>query len=108
MTNVSRLDGVISIKGAEEANRKLASVDASGKRTAASVSAMESRFSHLDSTIGDFNRSMMFTKNVIGLVKFPAMIAGAGLATQAIGALGASAIGLGSALGPLTGLAGCH
>jgi hypothetical protein len=39
------------------------------------------------------------------LVKFPAMIAGAGMAAQAVGALAAGGVALGSALAPLSGLA---
>ena len=47
---------------------------------------------------------MLGLKNAVGLVKFPAFIAGAGAAAQAVGALGAGAVGLTSALAPLSGL----
>jgi hypothetical protein len=77
----------------------------SSEQASKSTEKLEGRFSKLDSTVGDFNRSFTATGNVVKLVKFPALIAGAGLATQAIGALAAGAVSLGSALAPLSGLA---
>ena len=55
------------------------------------------------SSLTDANQRVLGLKNAIGLVKFPAFIAGAGGAAQAISALGAGAVGLTSALAPLTG-----
>src|SRR6185295_13027898 len=48
-------------------------------------------------------RLSLFSKT-IALMKWPVMIAGAGLAARALGALGASTIGLTGALAPLSGL----
>ena len=43
-------------------------------------------------------------QHTVSMIKFPAMIAGAGMAAQAIGALGAAAISTVAALAPLSGL----
>ncbi len=54
-------------------------------------------------SVKNFNKSMMAAGNVIKLLKFPAIIAGAAAAGGAVTALSAQAIGLVSALMPLTG-----
>lgn len=74
------------------------------KRTADATDNLNKKFSNLDSTVGDFNRAMTATGHVVQLVKFPALIAGAGMAAQAVGALAAGGISLASALAPLVGL----
>jgi hypothetical protein len=104
-TPAAVLSVLVQAEGIIETNRKLKNVQDSSERAAKSTEKLEGRFSKLDSTVGDFNRSFAATGNVVKLVKFPALIAGAGLATQAIGALGAGAVSLGSALAPLSGLA---
>lgn len=57
----------------------------------------------LDGAVGKTNRGLAFTRNVIGLLKWPALITGAGLAAQALSAAAAGAIALGAALAPLAG-----
>jgi hypothetical protein len=54
----------------------------------------------------DANIKFSFFSNIIKLVKFPAMIAGAGLAASAISAFTGSVVALGSALGPVLGMVG--
>lgn len=65
---------------------------------------MDGSSKRLSSSLGDLNRSFMAVRNIMGLLKWPALIAAAGLASQAIGALAAGAVALAGSLGPLTGL----
>jgi hypothetical protein len=104
-TPAAILSVLVQAEGIAETNRKLRNIQASSEQASKSTEKLEGRFSKLDNTVGDFNRSFTATGNIVKLVKFPALIAGAGLATQAIGALGAGAVSLGSALAPLSGLA---
>src|SRR4051812_951329 len=104
MASTSTLRVYVKAQGIAETNKQLLSVNTSGQKTAASVQKMEKGFSHLDGTVGDFNRSMTGARNIIGLIKFPAMIAGAGMAAQALGAVAAGGIGVVGALGPIVGL----
>jgi phage-related protein/murein DD-endopeptidase MepM/ murein hydrolase activator NlpD len=62
-------------------------------------------FKDLDKGIAGSNQSFTALRNAAGLVRFPAMVTGAGLAAQALSAAGAAAVALGSALAPLAGLA---
>jgi hypothetical protein len=104
MSATSTLRVVVKAQGFAETNKKLQSIDTSGRKAAASARQMEKGFSDLGGTVGRFNRDMSAGQHIISLVKFPAMIAGAGMATQALGALSAGAIGVAGALGPLSGL----
>jgi hypothetical protein len=99
------LSVLVQAEGIAETNRKLKNVQSSSEQTAKSTEKLEGRFSRLDNTVGDFNRTFTASGNVMKLVKFPAMIAGAGMAAQAVGALAAGGVALGSALAPLSGLA---
>ena len=59
--------------------------------------------SRLDTSVGGLNGRFMLLRNGMRLLKFPAIIAGAGLATQSIGALTAGVLALaGSLSGSLT------
>jgi hypothetical protein len=102
-TPAAILSILVQAKGIEQTSRKLDDIDKSAKRTAASTDKLDKKFSNLDRSVGDFNRTMTGAKNVIGLVKFPALIAGAGMAAQAVGALGAATVSLGAAMAPLAG-----
>jgi phage-related protein len=102
---IARLQVTFHEKGFDKIIRKLGMVEAQGERTSKATEKVEKRFSHLDDTVGDFNRSMTATRNVMSLVKWPAMIAGAGMAAQTVGALGAGVVALGSALAPASGAA---
>lgn len=102
-TPAAVLSILVTAKGFAETSAHLEKIEKQAERTSSSTDKLEKRFSHLDNTVGDFNRSMMGLRNVVGIVKWPAMIAGAGAAAQAIGALSAGAVGLGSALAPLAG-----
>ena len=77
-------------------------------RTAASeadstVQTLDKTNRKLTTGMRDTNRAVTFFGNAVKLVKFPAMIAGAGAAAQAIGGLSAGVVSLTSALAPLTG-----
>jgi hypothetical protein len=106
MSVLSTLRVLIKAENVEQTNRQLESIDRHGAKAARSMDQLEKRFSHLDNTVGDFNRVMLGAGNAVKLVKFPALIAGAGLAAQAVGALAAGTVSLGAALAPLIGLAG--
>lgn len=58
----------------------------------------------VDGSVIKFNRNLLFMRNVMRLLRWPALIAGAGLAAQAISNLAAGAVGLVGSLGPLGGL----
>lgn len=94
---------LVKAQGVVKTQAELAKLHATSERTANSTEKLEKRFSHLDNTVGDFNRTMMAGRNAISLVKFPALIAGAGAAAQAVGALGGGVIALTGALGPASG-----
>lgn len=58
--------------------------------------------------IGDktlkFNNRMLALRNILGLIKIPAIFAGLGIAIQGLLALAAGAVAVAAALGPLAGL----
>jgi hypothetical protein len=83
--------------------RSVAKAESDTRRMSSSVDTLAKRFSGSQNKLDGFNSSMKGVSNVVKLIKWPAMIAGAGTATQAIGALGSAAIGLTSALAPLSG-----
>jgi hypothetical protein len=95
---------LIQAEGFAETNRKLRNIQDSAERTSKSTDTLSKRFKDLDGEVTKFNRNFTATGNAIKLVKFPALIAGAGAAAQAIGALAAGGVALGSALAPLVGL----
>jgi phage-related protein len=101
---IARLVVKVQEKGIDQTLAKLAALEKQGQKTAHATDSVDRKFSNLDKTVGDFNRTMTGMRNVVSLVRFPALIAGAGMATQAVGALGAGAVALTSALGPLAGL----
>jgi SLT domain-containing protein len=72
-------------------------------RLAASSDDTRRSLGGLNREVSNSNRNFQFLRNTIRLVKFPALITGAGLATQGLSALGAAAVALTSALAPLTG-----
>src|SRR5215831_18323217 len=95
---------LITAQGVQETQLQLRKIQRTAEDTSKSTDKLEKRFSHLDNTVGDFNRTVKGAQNVIGLIKWPALIAGAGAAAQAVGSLGAASVGLGSALAPLVGV----
>jgi hypothetical protein len=103
-TPAAVLSILIQAEGFAETNRKLRNIQDSSERTSKSTDTLSKRFNDLDGEVAKFNRTFTATAHAIRLVKFPALVAGAGLATQALGALGAGAVALGSALAPLAGL----
>ena len=103
MNPAAVLSVLVQARGIEETNRRLRDIDKTSQKTARSTDKLERKFSNLDSTVGDFNRSMTAAGNVVKLVKFPAMIAGAGMAAQALGSLAAAGVAAGAALAPLAG-----
>src|SRR5215831_19084359 len=94
---------LITAQGVQETQLQLRKIQRTAEDTSKSTDKLEKRFSHLDNTVGDFNRTVKGAQNLIGLIKWPALIAGAGAAAQAVGSLGAASIGLTSALAPLAG-----
>lgn len=61
-------------------------------------------FMDIDGAIGKVNRSFSLLRNVVGLIKWPALISAVGLATQVIGQLAAGVVGLIGSLKDLSGL----
>lgn len=106
MDPVAILSVLVKAQGIDTTNKQLRDLDANGKRAGDSTSKMEQRFSSADGTFKSFNRTLQGTSGAVSSVKFPALIAGAGLAIEAFGALAADSIALVSALAPLSGLAG--
>lgn len=95
---------LVQARGIAQTQAQLKRLNASADDTAKHTDQMASKFRGLNGTLGDFNRAMTSSRNAVTLVKWPAMIAGAGAATQAINALAAGAVGLGAAMAPLAGL----
>ena len=75
---------------------RLAELDRQNVKTTRSIT-------DLGRGIGSVNRNMQFLRNSMAALKWPAMITGAGLATQALGALAGGAAALTGALLPLSG-----
>jgi len=60
-------------------------------------------FSGFDGVMARVNRGFSFFGNILRTLKWPTLVAGAGLLAQALSALAAAAIATASALGPLAG-----
>ena len=84
--------------------RNLKSTERQASDTDTQIVKSDKNVHSFGGSVGDANQRVLGLKNAVGLVKFPAFIAGAGAAAQAVGALGAGAVGLTSALAPLSGL----
>ena len=89
-------------------NANLERTSRQARDTDRSVVASEKNVRSFGSGISDANQRMMLFKNTASLIKWPALIAGAGGAAQAVSALGAGAAGLASALAPLSGLVAAY
>jgi hypothetical protein len=61
-------------------------------------------FDHLGREMGETNRTATFLRNTIDLIKWPAIITGAGFAAQGLAALAGAAAALTGALAPTIGL----
>lgn len=72
-------------------------------RTDAHTQRATSNVRGFGGAIGDANQRMQFFSRTMGLLKWPALITGAGGAAQALSALAGGAVGLTSALAPLSG-----
>lgn len=99
-------DAAMAKAGKKEATATLkADVDERGFRTWSIQSQKAERETKtLTDRMRDLNIQTQFFGRTISLLKWPALITAAGLATQAIGALTAGVVGLTSALAPLSGL----
>jgi hypothetical protein len=93
----SRVEVTARLRGA----RKFA---ADAKMDARAVDSIGDAAQRTDDKIAGLNARAMLFRNAVGLVKFPAMVAGLGLATQGAAALGAGVAGLTAGLAPLSGL----
>ncbi len=67
------------------------------------ASAAGGGFRGFDGGMARVNRSAQFFRNILRLLKWPALIAGVGLFAQGVSALAAGFVAATSALGPLTG-----
>src|SRR5688572_22953457 len=70
------------------------------RETARDTEHLEKKLGGLNTALGNVNAQSTFLRNNIALIKFPAMIAGAGAAAQALSALAGGAVALSSALAP--------
>jgi hypothetical protein len=61
-------------------------------------------FSGFDGVMARVNRSSQFFRNILRTIRWPAFVAGVGLALQGLSALAAGAVAAASALGSLSGL----
>jgi hypothetical protein len=95
----AQLDARLDNSGFQKFERQLADARVQAARgVEADVKA------HVDTrAFRDFNREMQSLRNVVSIIKWPALIAGAGQAAQAPGAVGAAGVAVGSALAPLAG-----
>jgi hypothetical protein len=55
------LSVLVQAEGIAETNRKLKNVQSTSEQTAKSTEKLEGRFSRLDNTVGDFNRTFTAT-----------------------------------------------
>jgi hypothetical protein len=94
---------LVTAQGVKETQLQLRQLNAEAKRTADSTGRLEKEFANANNTTTKFNRNVQGLGNAWKLVKWPAVIAGAGSAAQAVGALGAASVAVASALAPLAG-----
>lgn len=73
------------------------------RRFGSSVRSARGEMRELDAQVLRTNRNFTFTRNVFSLIKWPALISGAGFAAQAFSVLTAGAVALMGALAPLSG-----
>src|SRR5581483_4562737 len=92
-------------------NREQQAADVMGRRLAGTLGGLgheaqgaAAGTDRLNLSIGRANRNFRFFQNAIKLLKWPAMIAGAGQAAAAIGALGGGVAALAGSLAPAIGL----
>jgi hypothetical protein len=78
-------------------------VRAEVKRSDRDVARSTRSFTSLGSVVGKVNRDFTFLRNAIRIIKWPALITGAGMAAQALSGAAAGATALVAALTPLTG-----
>src|SRR3954471_23088071 len=107
-------------RAAKAAEQALKSLDRENKKTAASAAGVskaargqtqdlattERAFRGTRGAARDFNLTLNTTKNVIGLLKWPTIIAGAGTAAQALTEAAAGGTALAGSLARLAPLAG--
>lgn len=84
----------------ERAEKKLEDLD--GKTATVDVRVGRG-LERLNVALGNTTAATQGFQSIVGLVKMPALITGAGLAAQGVSALGAGAVATGAALGPLSG-----
>ncbi len=95
----------VAAERAERATKDLGrTVRAENTKTAASFDATHESSHRFTTSLGDGRRNAIGFSDALKLIKWPALIAGAGGAAQGVSALGAGVIGLTSALAPLSGL----
>jgi hypothetical protein len=71
-------------KAAATADKSQQKYGATTRANARDVDALDVRLRGLDTTLNRVNQKFTFTRNAIGLIKFPALGAGAGLAADAL------------------------
>jgi len=81
-----------------EVDRKLRAVRAEIRGFGSQSAQASAGTDRLNTSVGGLNGKFQLLRNILRLLKWPAFIAGVGLATQAIGALSAGAVGLAGSL----------
>jgi hypothetical protein len=97
-----RIDIKITGDGSD-ASRAIKGVDKDLDRLGKTSTETSRRLGDMDRGVVKTNQNLQLLDNTVKLLKFPTLIAGAGLATQSINALGAGAVALTSSLAPLSG-----
>lgn len=96
-------DAGSAARAADKARRAIEDLGDSTEVTAESHRTLGRDTERSSRSLNLFNRSALTTQNVLGLIKWPALITGAGAAAQGLSAMGAAAVGLSGALAPLSG-----
>ena len=86
------------------ARSAVAGLDRDLKGASRSAAATAGGFDRLDTSVGRANSRFTLLRDIIRLLKWPALIAGVGTAIQGFAALAAGAGALASALAPLSGM----
>jgi phage-related protein len=102
-----RGDASGAVRASEETKRAVKDVSATAERENKKFEASSQRVTKqvdlMNVAVGNSAHQTKLFANVAGLIKWPAIHAGAGLAAQGVGAVGAAAVGTVSALAPLSG-----
>ena len=96
-------DASSTVAAAATARAAIASLNEENDAVDVSMRRVSRSTDGANRSLRDFNQAIAATRNLIGLLKLPALAAGAGVAASSITALSSGVIGLTGALGPLSG-----